>query len=416
MSQIPHNESSPEGRGALAGLRVLDFTRQLAGPFATVMLADHGAEVVKVESLPDGDPSRTTGAHFIGDESAMFLMWNRGKRSIALDLRQPEAIEIVRRMVPTVDVIVENYRPGVAAEIGIGYEALAELNPALIYCSISAFGSSGPLARQPGTDPVVQAMSGIMSVTGEPDGGPALVGAPIADFTGALLAVQGILLALAARADTGLGQKVEVPMLSGLLSLLTSPIASYWATGEDPVAHGGAHATVVPYAAFRTADGHAVAGVWGGSAWRRFCVAVDRPDLEEDPRFADNVARFEHRDELERILGEVFATRTTAEWEQRFRDAGALFGPVHKFSDALSHPQVEEAGLVRTVDHPSLGPIRQLGPPVHFSRTPGQTERPPPAHGEHTEEILRDVGLTTAEIDDLAARRIVKRVAPKPAI
>jgi crotonobetainyl-CoA:carnitine CoA-transferase CaiB-like acyl-CoA transferase len=395
----------------LTGIRVLDFTRQMSGPYAALMLSDYGANVIKVESIPTGDGSRTTGTDFIDGESALFLMWNRGKRSIALDLRTSEGLDVALRLAAQADVVLENYRPGVADRIGIGYGALSRQNERLVYCSISAFGETGPLADAPGTDPVVQAMSGVMSVTGERGGGPALVGVPVADFTAAMLGFQGVLLALLAREHTGRGQKVGISMLDGLLSALTTRLATHWNTGVDPVACGSAHSVVVPYQAFATKDGHVVAGVWGNEGWPRFCKAIDRPDLENDPRYASNVGRIRLRDELEPVLDAIFATRTSAEWETRFREHGALFGPVYRFSEILSHPQVTGRGLVQQVEHPTLGQINQLGPVIELHDTPGGIAGPPPLLGQHTEEVLREAGLSSEE----AAALIDRGVAAIPA-
>jgi crotonobetainyl-CoA:carnitine CoA-transferase CaiB-like acyl-CoA transferase len=389
--------------GALEGIRVLDFTRHMAGPYATVTLADHGADVVKIESLPDGDHSRTGGVHSVGTESAVFLMWNRGKRSVALDLRRPECLAVVHRMVPEADVVIENYRPGVAEEIGIGYDRLAAINPRLVYCSVSAFGPSGPLASFPGTDPVIQAWSGVMSVTGEPDGGPLLVGVPVADYTGSQLAVQGVALALFARERTGRGQKVEVPMLAGLLAMLSTRLANYWASGEDPTRLGSANSIYVPYQVFETADGYAMAGSFGGDSWPKFCAALGMPELTDDERYRSNQSRFEHRDELIPLLQGRFASRTTAEWEPEFRAAGALFAPVETIAGILDHPQVAELGLVRSVDHPTVGRIPQVAPPLRLSDTPAGIGRPPPLLGEHTREVLLEFGFADDEIERLCA-------------
>lgn len=249
----------------LDGIRVLDFTRHMAGPYGTMILGDYGADVIKVESLPHGDGARGVGTAFIDGESALFLIWNRGKRSLALDMRNPEGLEAVHRLAATVDVVVTSYRPGVADEIGIGYDALSAINDQIVYISLTAFGPEGPLAPYPGTDPVVQAVSGVMSVTGEPDRGPNLVGVPMADFTGALVTAQAAMLGLFARRQTGKGQLIDVSMLFALMSSLTTRLASHWVDGEDPERHGSAHSVVVPYEAFQTADGHVVTGVWGSA-------------------------------------------------------------------------------------------------------------------------------------------------------
>jgi formyl-CoA transferase/CoA:oxalate CoA-transferase len=392
----------------LQGVKILDFTRHMAGPYATLALSDYGAEVVKVESIA-GDPSRVTGVDFIGDESALFLIWNRGKRSISLDFRSPEASEIIAKLATRADVVVENYKPGQADKYGIGYDALSRINPRLIYVSVSAFGAHGPLSDHPGTDPVVQAASGVMSVTGEPDRGPSLVGVPIADFTGAMQCVQAVLLGLLAREQTGRGQKIEVSMLAGLLSSLTTRLASYWTRNEDPRRFGSAHSIVMPYEAFETADGHVVTGVWGGNdGWGPFCDALGVPELADEPRYRDNKDRVRLRDELKPKLDVEFAKRSTAEWEKRFHSRGVLFNPVYTFSEILSHPQVTESGLLQTVEHPSVGEIPQLGPTIQLSHTPGRIASSPPTLGQHTAEVLSELGYDEAEIERLASKGSVK--------
>lgn len=391
----------------LDGVRVLDLTRHMAGPYGTMLLSDYGADVIKVESLPNGEPSRNTGVDYINGVSSLFLIWNRGKRSIALDLRSDEGKDVVRRLAREADIVVENYRPGVADKIGVGYETLRELNPRLIYLSISAFGE-GPLAPYPGTDPVVQAVSGVMSVTGEPDGGPLLVGVPIADFTGAMVGAQAAMLGLLARERTGEGQKIDVSMLYGLLSSLTTRLATHWTTGQDPERYGSAHSVVSPYQAFQTADGHAVAGVWGaGEGWPTFCEAIGWPELATDERFLTNEQRVERRAELTAMLEEVFVTRTTEEWQKDFNEHGALFGPVHSFSEILNHPHIQQAGLVQSVTHPVAGEVPQLGPVIFLRDTPGEIAGPPPLLGQHSREILELAGYSADEADRLVRDGVV---------
>ena len=399
--------------GALHGIRILDFTRHMAGPYATVTLSDHGADVIKIESLPNGDHARTGGVHSVGDQSAVFLMWNRGKRSLALDMRRPEGLGVVRRMIANADVLIENYRPGVADEIGIGYEAMSAINPRLVYVALSAFGPRGPLAPFPGTDPVIQAWSGVMSVTGEAEGGPLLVGVPVADYTGSMLAVQAVALALFARERTGRGQKVDVSMLGGLLAMLSTRLANYWASGEDPQRLGSANSIYVPYQVFRTADGHVMAGSFGGDSWPRFCEALGLAELADDPRYRSNRSRFDDRDVLIPALEKRFAEHTTDEWEPRFRASGALFAPVKTVAEILAHAQVQELGLVQSVEHPTVGTIPQLGPPLEFSATPGAIRRPPPLLGEHSREVLADFAFSAAEIDALVESGIVGDAPPR---
>jgi formyl-CoA transferase/CoA:oxalate CoA-transferase len=392
---------------ALDGVRIVDFSRHMSAPYGTVVLGDFGADVIKVESVPGGDPSRRTGTAFVDGESGMFLQWNRSKRSIAVDMRTPEGLDVAKQLISTADVFVENYRPGVADDIGIGYDAMAALNPRLLYCSVSAFGSTGPLSQYPGTDPVIQAMSGVMSLTGEPDGGPLLVGVPMADYTGSMALVQGVLLGLLARERTGRGQKVDIPMLSVMVFGLTTRLASYWADGTDSVRFGSAHSVVAPYQAYRASDGDIVAGAWAPEAWPRFCAAVERPDLMDDPRFVTNADRVAHRPELNEILDRIFVKETVAEWEDRFHAANALFGEIATIGRILSHPQIEHLGIIRTVKHSKLGDIPQLAPPIVLSETPACVRQPPPLLGEHSVEILAESGFTDDQISELVATGVV---------
>lgn len=387
----------------LDGVRVIDFTRFMAGPYATIVLSDHGADVIKIESLPDGDPSRQSGVDYVGDENALYLMWNRGKRSVALDLRRAEALPILHRLIRSADVLIENYRPGVADEIGIGYEAMSDLNPRLVYCSVTAFGSVGPMATYPGTDPIVQAASGVMSVTGERGGQPVLVGVPAADFTGSILAVQAIAFALLGRERTGRGQHVEVSMLDGVLTMLSTRLASYWTTSVTPGPEGSAHSTLIPLQAFRTADDWVMAGTFGADSWPRFCQALDMPELATDARFGTNLDRQQHREALLDIVADAFLIRSCDEWERRFRAAGALFARVNTIADILADPHVRESGLVQTVEHATVGPIPQLGPPIRMSEHQPRISLPPPVLGEHTREVLASAGYQQDEIEAFVA-------------
>jgi crotonobetainyl-CoA:carnitine CoA-transferase CaiB-like acyl-CoA transferase len=397
-----------EQSAPLSGIKIIDLTRHMAGPYATVSLADYGADVIKIETLPGGDASRDTGELIDGKVSAPYLMWNRGKRSIAVDMRKEGGRDIVRRLAERADVLIENYRPGVTRKMGIGYEEMAKLNARLIYVSISAFGD-GSLAAFPGTDPVVQAMSGVMSVTGERDGPPLLVGVPIADFAAAMAAFQAVLLGLLARSRTGKGQLVEISMLHVMMTALTTRLATYWATGRDPTRNGGAHTVVMPYQVWQSADGFVVAGVWSGAntMWPLFCEALEMPELAASPRYQTNSQRLDNREELEKIIQAKFLTKPTLHWEERFRSRSVLFSPVYTFRDLFEHPAVKEAGIVSGVAHPQIGFSPQLTPPIRLSDTPGGLGRHPPMLGEHSREILREAGFDSEEIQHFLASEIV---------
>lgn len=400
---------------ALQGIRVVDFTRHMSGPYATALLGDFGADIVKVESMPHGDPARTMGTAFIDGQSGLFLIWNRSKRSIAIDLRRTESTEVLRRLVDASDVLAENFRPGVAEAMGLGYDTMISLNQRLIYLSISAFGQTGPYSQSPGTDPVVQAMSGVMSVTGEPDRDAVLVGIPIADFTAAMVAVQGVLLALFARERTGRGQRVDVPMLAALVFGLTTRLAGYWWGGKEPMREGSAHSAVAPYQRYRARDGDVVAGAWTADTWPRFCTAIGKPELADDPRFCSNLERIRNRNELNAILCPAFAGLAVAELEQRFHEANALFGPVLTIPQVLKHEQVQAMGLVDSIEHSTLGTIPQIKPPIFMTDTPARIRRPPPAYGEHTAEILHELGFAPAQIESLAETKVVHVPGVTPA-
>jgi crotonobetainyl-CoA:carnitine CoA-transferase CaiB-like acyl-CoA transferase len=400
---------------ALSGLKVVDLTRQMAGPYASLVLGDFGADIVKIESKGEGDPIRGVGHHFIAGQSTLFYQLNRNKRSLCLDMRNPKGLAVVKRLIAQADVLMENYRPGVADEIGIGAEAMLELNPRLVYASTNAFGSKGPWKHLPGTDPIVQAMSGVMSVTGEPDGGPVLVGTPIADYISSMLTVQGILLGLAARDHTGRGQHVEVSMLASLLFGLTTRIGPYFLTGENPTRFGSAHSQVVPYQAFRSSDGWLVAGVWG-RGWPDFCKALEVPELAEDERFLTNPQRVERRDELTAILDPEFLKHTTAYWKDSFERHHTLFSPVNTFSDVLEGEQAKANELVIEIDHPVAGPMRQVAAPVKLEDTPATVRFAPPVVGEHTGDVLSELGLTDGEIHELLDEGVVVQGSVEEAI
>lgn len=396
-----------ESAGPLAGIRVVDLSRMQAGPMCTMVLGDMGADVIKLEAIGKGDQMRRMGVHYQGPENTYFLSVNRNKRSVAVEFRSPEGLALVRQLARTADVFIENFRPGTVAKMGLAYETLAAENPRLVYCSISAYGQSGPLGHKPGIDPVLQGFSGLMSITGEHDGGPVIVGAPIVDTMTAMLAVQGIVMALFARERTGRGQKIELSLLDAALLLLTPREGPYFAKGEIPERWGSGHPQHVPHRAYATRDGWMNIDVLDDGAWRRLCVALGHPEWGEDPRYATIKARLDRREEVDAMVGDVVRQRTTAEWLEILERHEVIAGPVHTLDQALTHPQVLHNGMVVSVEHPTAGTVRMLGMPLRFSQTPGSVRRPPPTLGQHTDEVLRELGHDEAAIADLRARRIV---------
>lgn len=401
-------------QGPLEGVKVLDLTRHLAGPYATTIMGDFGADVVKIESMPDGDPARAirSSRESPDTDGHAFSTYNHGKRSIALDLRTPEGVALVRRMVLTADIVVENYRPGVADSIGIGYEALRELNPRLIYCSVSAFGQEGPWSSQPATDPVIQAMSGVIAVTGHA-GDPVRVGVPIGDVMGAMTSIQGILMALYARERTGEGQWVDVSLLHALAFTHTTRLGELYSTGKEPGGQGTAHSMVAPYEVFPTADGPVIAGSWTEDTWPRFCRALGRPELAVDPLFATNQLRLANRPALRAIVIEIMEQRTMAEWEVEFHRAKALFGPVLTISQMLEQEQMVHRPAVVdvTCGDGRVATVPDSTSAVRMHGTPGAVALPPPRFSEHAHEVLAELGLSGTEILDLESRGIVRAPA-----
>ncbi len=407
------NQSSSQSRpaGPLSGIRVLDFTRHLAGPYATTMMGDFGADVIKVESVPTGDPARTIR---MADEpkdrdGQAFIAYNHGKRSIAVDMRTAEGLALVHQMVADADVVIENYRPGVADQIGIGYESLRLLNPRLVYCSISAFGQEGPWAERPATDPVVQAMSGLISVTGH-QGDPVRVGVPMGDIMGAMTGLQGILMALLERERSGEGQWVDISLVHALAFTHTTRLAEYFATGKAPEGQGTAHSTVAPYEVFPTKDRPVIAGSWTEDTWPRFCVALGVPEMATDPRFATNPDRLANRPELRRVVTEIMEQRTAAEWEEEFGRARALFGPVLTVPQMLEHPQMEVRRPIAevTCSDDRVVKVPDTSSAIRMLRTEGAVTLPPPLLSEHAVEILAELGIDEEQAKQLFDTGVVR--------
>jgi crotonobetainyl-CoA:carnitine CoA-transferase CaiB-like acyl-CoA transferase len=394
--------------GPLAGIRVLDLTRALSGPFATMILGDLGADVIKVEDTWHGDDTRRWGPPFQGDDASYFLSVNRNKRALSVNMKTPEGRDIVRQLAAASDILMENFRPGAAARLGLGYAELARQNPRLIYASISGYGQTGPSASLPGYDAVAQAVSGMMSVTGEAVGDPVRSGTSSADVGAGMWALIGILAALHAREATGQGQLVDVSLLDGQLAWLTYVAGKYFATGVTPGRHGSAHENLIPYQVFPTADAPLMVAVGSDGLWRRFTAATGLDELTDDPRFATNPDRVRHRDVLIPRIEAVLATRGCAEWTGLLNGAGVPAGPVNTVPAALGQPQVAAREMVVEIEHPVAGKLKMLGSPIKLSAQPASIRRPPPTLGQHTDEILAETGLTAREIAGLRERGVIK--------
>jgi crotonobetainyl-CoA:carnitine CoA-transferase CaiB-like acyl-CoA transferase len=390
----------------LEGLRVLDLTSQLSGPYCAMLLGDLGADVVKVERPGSGDDSRAMAPHVAG-ESAAFMTFNRNKRSVAVDLKAPEGIAIVRRLAERSDIALENWRPGTAARLGLGWDDLHALNSGLIYCSISGFGQTGPYASRGGFDRIAQGMSGLMSITGEEEGPPLPVPVPVSDIGAGMFSTIAILAALEHRRRTGEGQYVDVSLLEVPIAWSVYEASSYFATGRVPERLGPGHRTSAPYQAFRTADGWLNLGGGSPGFWPKICRMLDVPHLVEDPRFTTPGLRVKNRKALAGLLEERFKRATTAEWLAQLEAEGIPAGPIFTYDQTFDDPHVKHRDMVVPVEHPRAGATRVLGIPFKLSRTPAAVRRPAPVLGEHTDEVLRELGFDADAIADLHSRKVL---------
>ncbi len=398
--------TSPPAR-ALEGVRVLELAHLIAGPTCGMYLADMGADVIKVESREAPDASRTVYGIARAGEGILHLTVNRNKRALCIDLGKPMGREAFYRLVRTADVVLEGYRNGVAEKLGIDYATLKPLNARLVYCSLSAFGPDGPWRNKPGLDALAQAVGGIMAVTGEAEGGPALVGAPVVDTIGGLLATQGILTALIARGRTGEGQRVDVSLLDGALLSHLARLSVFHETGVPIGRYGSGHPNLVPYQAFHARDGWIFLAVWKDDTWRPFCAAAGRPELADDPRFAARADRLANRKELTALLEVAIAGRTVEEWMAALEPLDVLCAPINDYAQLVRHPAVQATGLIVEQDHPRAGRFTTMATAVKLEKTPGTIRTGAPALGEHSREILGEAGLTAAELDALAADGII---------
>jgi formyl-CoA transferase len=396
--------SSPS-KGPLDDVRVLDLTRVLAGPYCTMFLGDLGAEVVKIEQPGVGDDTRGWGPPFAGGESAYFLCVNRNKKSVTVDLKSKEGVALLRRLAERADVLIENFRPGTMARLGLGERELRAINPRLIYASLSGFGADGPMSDAPGYDLIVQAWGGLMSITGQPDGEPTKVGVAIIDLVAGLMLGKSIAAALFAREKIGVGQRVDTSLLEAEVACLINVGSNYLLERKIPRRWGNAHASIVPYQTFKTADGYLVIGVASEGIWRRFCLAIGRAEWADDSRFEKNSNRVENRSVLIGLLAEIFLGRSTEEWLKLLNSAEVPCAPVQTVDQVFKAPQVLHREMLVEVEHPTAGTIPMAGIPVKFSATPASVRLPPPLLGEHTEAVLASwLGMGSKEINELRKR------------
>jgi formyl-CoA transferase/CoA:oxalate CoA-transferase len=392
----------------LEDIKVLDLTHALAGPFCSTMLADFGAQVIKLEPPGAGDIARGWGAPLPGGETAYFVSLHRHKRGIVIDLKKPEGKELFFRLVEKSDVVLENYRVGALTRLGIDYEAARKRNPGIIYCSISGFGQDGPYRERAALDLILQAESGMISVTGELGSSGTKAGVSIADMTAGMYCAYAVMLALRVKDKTGEGQQVDISMMEGQLALLGTNIANYFANGQIPKPLGTAYSVVVPYQTFHTKTRDLALAIAGEKLWRKFCPVMGCPELLDDPRYINTVERSRHRDALIAKLQEVFLTKSYEEWEKLLLQNDIPVGAINNIAQVVEHPQVKARQSLREVDHPSVGKVRVVASPVRLSKTPAKKPTPSPIHGQHTRDVLHDVlGFTAHEIDRLAAAGVV---------
>jgi len=382
---------------ALGNIKVLDLTRTLSGPFCTMLLADMGADVVKVEEPSLGDETRSWTPFWNG-VSTQFLAFNRNKRSITLNLKDRRAVEVALQLAKGADVLVESFRPDALNKLGLGYDVVNRENPGIIYCSISGFGTTGPMGSKPGYDLIVQGYGGLMDLTGEPDGPPVRVGYSMVDLFTGMMAYGAVLTALIAREQSGRGQYLEASLFESLVAAMSYHAVGFFATGNEPKRAGSGHPTIVPYQAFPTADGQFILGCANDGLWRRLCNALDCEELIADPRFKTNTDRVRNKDEIVKILSDLFSNRRTSEWLQIIGEAGIPCGPIQTIPQVLADAQVEARGMITSVPHPDITNLRMPACPMKLYGTPPTIRSHPPALGEHNDEILLELGFNSSEI------------------
>ncbi len=392
--------------GALDDIKVVDLTRTLAGPFCTMLLGDMGANVVKIEEPSAGDETRKW-MPFWNSESTQFVTFNRNKRSITVNLKEPEGIELVRSMASEADVMVESFRAGALDRMGLGYGDISAVNPGIVYCSISGYGRTGPMADMPGYDLIIQAYSGLMHLTGEPDGLPLRVGFSLVDLFAGMMAYGTVVTALRQRDQTSKGQWVEASLLDGQVAALSYHATRYLGTGEDPQRMGSGHPSLVPYQSFASSDGYFILGCANQGLWERTCRAIGRGELLEDPRFATNTDRVAHREECVGILAEAFRHKPTGHWVKVITDAGVPCGPINRVSDVVNNPQVLARNMIAAMDHPNVPGLKTPNSPLKLTESPASIRRPPPLLGQHNDEVLAEQGYTPEQVAGLRERGVI---------
>ena len=391
---------------ALDKIKVVDLTRTLAGPFCTMMLGDMGADVIKIEEPERGDETRSWTPFWNG-ESTQFVSFNRNKRSLSLNLREEEGLEIVRKLAADADVMIESFRAGALDRMGLGYEDIRSINPGIVYCSISGYGRTGPMAEKPGYDLIIQAYSGLMDLTGEPDGMPMRVGFSLVDLFTGMMAFGSVVTALYHKRETGQGQRLEAALLDGQVAALSYHATAYMATGNVPQRMGSGHPSLVPYQSFRASDGNFIVGVANQGLWERFCAGIERPDLLEDPRFKTNDDRVMHRKECIETLNEIFQARTVAEWVEVIERSGVPCGPINRVDDVVNDPQVNARNMIAELTHPNVPELRIPNSPLKLAETPSEIRRPPPLLGQHNDEILGELGYDMDAIALLKQKGVI---------